>query len=269
MQTRLRVMLLAACAALGVAAALALAVATPHSKSLEETAAPASLKLAARVTLEQPPPQTMPAPEHSQPVPEPIPEPVVAPYRDRVARQVGQIEESLQELEESSHRRERSMLRAIAAIQERIEDTPRQPLPTVTQPAEVEAAPPALEVPAGEPPAAPTPEAKADVRRAEGDENLTINIQNTDIRAVLEMISRETGLNIIASRKVTGSVTANLNNVDLETALAAILKSTGFAAAREGNILYIGEPGDLQLMNQSQDRVNTRIYRPNYVKAAD
>ncbi len=268
MQTRLRVMLLAACAALGVAAALALAVATPQSNGVEEAAAPAQAKFAARLKLEPPPPQMMPAPDAAQPVPEVIPEPVVAPYRDRVARQVGQIEESLHELEESSHRRERSMLRAIAAMQERIEDTPRQTVPTNAQPAEVEPSPTVPEVSA-EPSAAPTPESKADVRRAEGDENLTINIQNTDIRAVLEMISRETGLNIIASRKVTGSVTANLNNVDLETALAAILKSTGFAAAREGNILYIGEPGDLQLMNQSQDRVNTRIYRPNYVKAAD
>src|SRR5207237_10071728 len=104
---------------------------------------------------------------------------------------------------------------------------------------------------------------QADVRRAEGDDTLSIKIQNNDIRAVLEVISRETGLNIIASKKVTGVVTANLNGVDLETALAAILKSTGFAAAREGNILYIGEPGDLQLMHQSQDRINTRIYRPN------
>ena len=127
---------------------------------------------------------------------------------------------------------------------------------------------PAVAAP-GAPVAMKMAETKADVRRTEGDDSLSINIQNTDIRAVLEMISRETGLNIIASRKVTGAVTANLSGVSLETALAAILKSTGFAAAREGNILYVGEPADLQLMNQSQDHIDTRIYRPNYVKAAD
>jgi type IV pilus assembly protein PilQ len=89
------------------------------------------------------------------------------------------------------------------------------------------------------------------------------------VRAVLETISRETGLNIIASKNVTGTVTANLNGVDIETALAAILKSTGYVAAREGNIIFVGAPTDLALMNQSQERIETRIYRPNYVKAAD
>src|SRR5207248_5992508 len=96
--------------------------------------------------------------------------------------------------------------------------------------------------------AKPSGESYADVRRDEGDNSFSLNVQGSDIRAVLEMISKATGLNIIASRKVTGPVTANLSGVDLETALAAILKSTGFAAAREGNILYIGEPADLQLM---------------------
>src|SRR5262245_55765225 len=39
--------------------------------------------------------------------------------------------------------------------------------------------------------------------------------------------------------------------------------------AHEENILYVSEPIDLQLMNLAQDHINTRIYRPNYVKAAD
>ena len=47
------------------------------------------------------------------------PTPVVAPYRDPVAQQVGQLERRMQQIEESSQRRERSMLRAIGAIQDR------------------------------------------------------------------------------------------------------------------------------------------------------
>ena len=86
---------------------------------------------------------------------------------------------------------------------------------------------------------------------------------------MLELISLKTGLNIVASKKVMGNVTANLVGVDLQTALAAILKSTGFAAAREGNIIYVGEPIDLQLMNLAQDHINTRVFRPNHAKAAD
>jgi type IV pilus assembly protein PilQ len=277
MQHWLRATLLAFCAAIGIAVALALALATPPSGDEAANSPQLQPKLAARLTSAA---EEKPLAENQPPsLPALIAPavPVVAPYRDIVARQVGQLEESLQELEESSHRRERSMLRALAALQDRIDEVPRR-LPVAEQQPAPEppnlppfADPPssAVEPAAEQPPADSKFETRAEVRRAEGDDNLSINIQNTDIRAVLEMIARETGLNIIASRKVTGAVTANLNGVDLETALAAILKSTGFAAAREGNILYIGEPLDLQLMNQSQDRINTRIYRPNYIKASD
>src|SRR5207244_11745280 len=44
---------------------------------------------------------------------------------------------------------------------------------------------------------------------------------------------------------------------------------TGFVAAREGNSIYVGTAAELQLMNQFQDRLATRIYRPNYAKAVD
>lgn len=258
MQIWLRVTLLTGCVATGIAVALALALSQPVPTAAERDSR-LQPKLAARVLVEPVSAVATPSETVANPAP------VIAPYRDLVARQVGHLEESIQELEESSHRRERSMLRAIAAIQDRIEDTPRRAATSEEPAAESELQP------AGEPSAEslPATETKADVHRTQGEDSLSINIQNTDIRAVLEMISRETGLNIIASRKVAGVVTANLNGVDLETALAAILKSTGFAAAREGNILYIGEPADLQLMNQSQDRINTRIYRPNYTKAAD
>ncbi len=269
MHTGLRITLLAVCLATGVAVALAVGLNRPAQPAKQHDATVKVKHETAVIVAEAPvanpaPPDNSLRPNHGD-----APwSPILAPYRDPVAKQVGQLEDTIQQLEESSQRRDRSMLRAIAAIQDRI-DEPRPPAPLVAE-LPLEAAQPQ---PAVAGPAAPAPpkmaETKADVRRSEGDDGLSINIQNTDIRAVLEMISRETGLNIIASRKVTGVVTANLSGVDLETALAAILKSTGFAAAREGNILYIGEPADLQLMNQSQDHFDTRIYRPNYVKASD
>jgi type IV pilus assembly protein PilQ len=107
------------------------------------------------------------------------------------------------------------------------------------------------------------------VLRDEGDGRLEVKLQNTDIRDVLEWISQDYGLNIMASKSVTGTVTANLSQVDLDTALAAILKSAGFIARREGTILYVGTPADFAQMDQTQDRVATRVYRPNYIKAAD
>jgi type IV pilus assembly protein PilQ len=258
MHTWLRITLLAVCTAAGVGVAMAVAIQKPSEpKSTAREAARA--------------PDWPAAP--FKPVVAAPAEPVLAPYRDRVAQQVDQLEDTIQQLEESSHRRQRSMLQAIEAIQDRIEQPFGGQQTVATQPPPVP--PPALD-------ALPAPqtatsgrglegqaEARQDVRRTEGDDTLSISIQNTDLRAVLETISRETGLNIIASKNVTGVVTANLNGVDIETALSAILKSTGYVAAREGNIIYVGAPTDLAMMNQSQERIETRIYRPNYVKAAD
>jgi len=147
--------------------------------------------------------------------------------------------------------------------------TAQSPAPAAPAP------PPAPQQLQPEPPhALPPPEAiaspsPAKVQRDASDDRLTVNVQNTDIREVLELLSHQGGLNILASKSVSGTVTASLTGVDIETALAAILKSTGFIARREGNIIYVGTPADFQSMDQSEDRLITRVYRPNYIKAAD
>lgn len=107
------------------------------------------------------------------------------------------------------------------------------------------------------------------IRRDASDNKLSINVQNSDIREVLELLSQQGNLNILASKSVTGTVTASLTGVDIETALAAILKSTGYISRREDNIIYVGTPADFVAMDQIEDRLVTRVYRPNYVKAAE
>jgi len=103
----------------------------------------------------------------------------------------------------------------------------------------------------------------------EGDGRLIINIRNEDIRKVLEMLSEQGNLNILATSSVQGKVSATLTGVDLESALQAILRSAGYVAKREGKFIYVGTPEDFLRMEQAADRIGTRVYRPNYVKAAD
>jgi type IV pilus assembly protein PilQ len=104
---------------------------------------------------------------------------------------------------------------------------------------------------------------------AEGDGKLSINFKNEDIRNVLEMFSAQGNLNILAGNSVQGTVSANLNSVDLDGALQAILHSTGYVSKREGRFIYVGTMQDFATMEQSLDQVGTRVYRPNYVAAAD
>ncbi len=133
------------------------------------------------------------------------------------------------------------------------------------------APPPALArpevVPAGRPVNAGIPrEAKIE---AEGDCKLSINFKNEDIRNVLEMFSAQGNLNILAANSVQGTVSASLNSVDLDGALQAILHSAGYVSKREGRFIYVGTPQDFATMEQSLDQDGTRVYRPNYVSAAD
>jgi type IV pilus assembly protein PilQ len=111
--------------------------------------------------------------------------------------------------------------------------------------------------------------ATSPVPPGEGDGMLDINIPDTDIREVLELLSRAGNLNILASKNVTGTVKASLTGVDIDTALKAILRSTGYQARREGGFVYVGTAEDFQAMDHSLDRVGTRVYRPNYISAAE
>lgn len=103
----------------------------------------------------------------------------------------------------------------------------------------------------------------------EGDDRLSVHIQNKDLREVLDFLGEQGGLSILSSNSVQGTVSVSLTDVTIDEALSAILKSTGYVARREGKFIYVGTPKDILAMSQSIDRVGTRVYRPNYVKAAE
>ncbi|NLX96270.1 MAG: hypothetical protein GXY83_08835 [Rhodopirellula sp.] len=118
----------------------------------------------------------------------------------------------------------------------------------------------------------PAGAARNRIRRSfdgEGDEHLSIHIQDSDLREVLEMLGEQGGLNILAGNSVQGKVSASLNDVDIDGALGAILRSTGYSARREGKFIYVGTPEDFDAMAKTLDVVGTRVYRPNYLTATD
>lgn len=277
MPTLLRITLIAVSLALGIAVALGVAMRKPAQTAKIKAAEPAAA-------------QHSPAAAPAAP-----PAPVIAPYREAVAShvasqmasQMGELQDALFQMEQAQ-RRQSTMIRTFVAQQGQAADAqlpagPQQPNldplgPDPLAPPDPNQPQPAAGDPAQPPPAeSPLPSvtvqqgslAAGDQFRDDGDGKLTVTAQNSDIRAVLEQVSQQAGLNIMASKGVTGTVTANLYGVSIETALAAILKTTGFVSRREGNIIYVGTPADLLSMDQAQDQIVTRVYRPNYVKAAD
>jgi type IV pilus assembly protein PilQ len=260
MPTLLRIALIAVSLALGIAAALGLALREPAAEAKAVKVKPA-------------PPQT-PVIEAPKIVPPPVAapaSPVIAPYRDPVAAQIGALQETVFDIEQSSQRRQNSMMRAFTALQSQLAEAqqPALPPPAATAPPEATGQPAAAGPSADDPNVRPGSQARSETISDEGDGRLHVNAQNSDIRQVLELLSHESGLNIMASKGVTGTVTANLSGVSVETALAAILKTTGFVARREGNIIFVGTPADLVVMDQAQDQIVTRVYRPNYIKASE
>jgi predicted LPLAT superfamily acyltransferase len=65
------------------------------------------------------------------------------------------------------------------------------------------------------------------------------HVQPTDIRRLLQMLGAMNQANIVASKDVTGTVTADLYNVTLEEALDSILAPNGYAYLRKGKIVAL------------------------------
>jgi type IV pilus assembly protein PilQ len=123
-----------------------------------------------------------------------------------------------------------------------------------------------LSGPSEPPPAAPSQKPPPVVNGTPAG-GLNIRIHDEDIRKVLDLLSEQGNLNILASRSVEGKVSATLNDVDIQGALGAILKSAGLVARRDGRFIFVGTPDDFNNMEQAMDRIGTRTYRPNYITA--
>jgi len=69
--------------------------------------------------------------------------------------------------------------------------------------------------------------------------NLSFYFQDIEIRALLQLIAKNSGLNFIISDTVKGNTTLNLKNVTWEQALETIEATRGLASRRIGNVIFI------------------------------
>ncbi len=76
-------------------------------------------------------------------------------------------------------------------------------------------------------------------------EKLTLNFQNVEIRAVLQVIADFTGLNIVASDTVTGNITLRLKDVPWDQALDIILRAKGLDKRVTGNVIWVAPRDEL------------------------
>ncbi|MHC4808764.1 MAG: hypothetical protein ACYTEV_00145 [Planctomycetota bacterium] len=107
------------------------------------------------------------------------------------------------------------------------------------------------------------------VAEAQDTGPITLTVKDTELSAVLELLALNTQLNIVASPRVSGVVTANLFDVSFEEALDSILKVNGFVWEREGNFVYIYTQAEYEEVRARARRKSSRIFELDYLSAAD
>jgi type IV pilus assembly protein PilQ len=110
-------------------------------------------------------------------------------------------------------------------------------------------------------------------------ERLSLNFQDIEVRSVLQLIADFTGINVVVSDTVKGSLTLRLKNVPWDQALDIILKTKGLAMRQTGNVMLVAPSEEiaarekLELESQKQIQELEPLYSEyiqiNYAKASD
>jgi type IV pilus assembly protein PilQ len=110
-------------------------------------------------------------------------------------------------------------------------------------------------------------------------ERLTLNFQDIETRAVLQLLADTAGQNMVISDSVRGSVTLRLQNVPWDQALDIVMRTKGLDMRQEGNVMYVAPAAEIaarekELLSARKEvqelaPLRTEYLQVNYAKAAD
>jgi type IV pilus assembly protein PilQ len=125
----------------------------------------------------------------------------------------------------------------------------------------------------------------ADASGARGDDflyegdKMSLNFQNIEIRAILQIVADFANLNLVASDTVSGAITLRLKEVPWDQALDIVLKTKGLDKRVQGNVLLVAPAAELadqertQLENQQEIAelapLRTELIKVKYANASD
>lgn len=90
-------------------------------------------------------------------------------------------------------------------------------------------------------------------------ERLSLNFQDIEVRAVLQLIADFTGMNMVTSDTVSGNITLRLKNVPWDQALDIILKTKGLGMRQEGNVMRVAPAEELAAIEKQELEANRQI----------
>ncbi|TQV89094.1 type IV pilus secretin PilQ [Aliikangiella coralliicola] len=108
-------------------------------------------------------------------------------------------------------------------------------------------------------------------------ERLSLNFQDIPVRAVLAIIAEFTGLNLVTSDTVSGTITLRLQTVPWDQALDIVLKTKGLDKRQNGNVMLVAPAEEiaaretLELQTEKQIEqlapLRSEFIQVNYAKA--
>lgn len=115
--------------------------------------------------------------------------------------------------------------------------------------------------------------------RAYKGKPLTLNFQNMDVRAILQVLADFTGMNIVASDSVAGNMTVRLKDVPWDQALDLVLEARNLHKQQNGNVIWVATRQEITDKNKAQIELkeqNTtlaplvlRFFQLNHYKAEE
>ena len=110
-------------------------------------------------------------------------------------------------------------------------------------------------------------------------EKLSLNFQNVEVRRLLQVIGEFTGMNIVVSDSVGGSITLILKDVPWDQALDIILQQKGLDMRKNGNVILIAPREEIATKEKLEfeskvqigdlEPLRTESFQMNYIKGAD
>ncbi|CAN5180376.1 type 4a pilus secretin PilQ [soil metagenome] len=128
---------------------------------------------------------------------------------------------------------------------------------------------------------APVPEgvAEDEEKREYTGKRLTLNFQDIETRAVLQLLADVSEQNIVVSDSVSGNVTLRLQNVPWDQALDIVLRTKGLDMRRRDNVILVAPAEEIaarerQALQARKDRrelepLRFEFLQVNYAKASD
>ena len=108
----------------------------------------------------------------------------------------------------------------------------------------------------------PLTDREVEARKSEfsyvGD-RLSLNFQDIEVRAVLQLIADFTELNLVASDTVSGRITLRLQNVPWDQALELVLRTKGLDKRQVGNVLMVAPAAEIAERERQEIEANKQI----------